>query len=156
VITDRLPGPRLTTAAALVAIALGAAYYFTIEPSPTVSIRWREDVTEAQRAALERRYLLVKPTVHESRTFRYDLLDVSRSNLEAMVNEPALEDSGNIDRHTLVFPPDYPYGTSWMWLAHRIPVLRARGVVPALAGGCVVVMALGLVRLAAGRRPSAG
>jgi hypothetical protein len=156
VIADRLPGPRLAAAAALILIALAAAYYLTVEPSPTVSIRWREGVTDAQRAALERRFLLVKPAAHEPRTFRYDLLDVSRSNLEAIVIEPAIEDTGNIDRRTLAFAADYPYGTSWMWLAHRIPGLRARGVVPALAAVFAVVVVLGIVRMAAGRRPSAG
>jgi hypothetical protein len=156
VIADRLPGPRITIAAALIAIALGATYYLTVQPSPTVSIRWREQVTDAQRAALERRFLLVKPAADEPRTFRYDLLDVSRSNLEAIVGEPAIEDIGNIDRHSLAFPADYPYGTSWMWLAHRIPVLRMRGVVPALAGVCVVVVVLGIAGMLKGRRPSAG
>jgi hypothetical protein len=43
-----------------------------------------------------------------------------------------------------------------MWLAHRIPGLRARGVVPALAAVFAVVVVLGIVRMAAGRRPSAG
>ncbi len=152
----RLPGPRLTTAAAIVLIVLAAAYLLTCEPSPTIALRWREGVTDAQRARLERRFLLVEPSPHGPRTFRYDLLDVSRSNVEAIVSEPALEDIGDIDRRTLAFPADYSYGTSWMWLAHRIPVLRAPGVVPTLVGLCAVVVVLGVVGMLTGRRPSAG
>lgn len=143
----------MTTAAAVVLLVLGVTYYMTVEPSPTVSIRWREGVPDAQRASLERSFLLVNPIAHEPRTFRYDLLDTSRMNLEAIVEEPAIEDTGSIDRRALAFPPDYPYGSDWMWLAHRVPVLRMPGVVPALIAVCGLVVLLGATRaVARGRR----
>ena len=127
--------------AALLLAALGLAYFFTCEPSLTVKIRWRGDVDAADRAALERKFLLVNPQPQEPDTLRYDLLDTSRSNLKAILEDPAVEDTTDIDRVSLSLPADYPYGTSWRWIAHRTPLLRIPGVVEALAGICAAVLA---------------
>jgi hypothetical protein len=83
-------------------------------------------VTPATRTQLERTFLLVNPVSHEgsTRTFRYDLLDTSRSNIEALVTHPAVEDTDEIDRQNYAIPIDGPYGGRWMWVAHRIPIIR--------------------------------
>ena len=118
---------RIATALAIGVLAsVSATYYLTYEPAPSIRVRWRQDVTPAARAGLERTFLLVDRVAHEgsTRTFRYDLLDTSRSNLEALVTHPAVEDTDDIDRVNYVMRADCPYGERWMWVGHRIPILR--------------------------------
>ena len=125
--------------AGCVLVALGITYYFTWEPAPRVAIRWREGVTPARRQALERRFLLVSPAADRDR-LEYDLLDTSRGNIEALVGEPDIADTDRISREGFTVPLDVPYGTSWMWLAHRTPVLRVPGVLPAIISLCAAVL----------------
>jgi hypothetical protein len=118
---------RVATALALgIVVSVGATYYLTYEPAPSVRVRWRSDVTPSTRTELERTFLLVDPAAHEgsTRIFQYDLLDTSQSNIEALVMHPAVEDTDEIDRHHYVVPADAPYGSRWMWVAHRIPLVR--------------------------------
>jgi hypothetical protein len=125
--------------AGCVLIALGITYYFTCEPAPRVAIRWREGATPERRQALERRFLLVNPAPDRDR-IEYDLLDTSRTNLEALVREPDVADTDRVSREGFTVPLDVPYGTSWMWLAHRTPVLRLPGVIPATIVLCAAVL----------------
>src|SRR5687767_1472261 len=106
--------------AGCVLLALGIAYYFTCEPAPRVALRWREGVASERRQELERRFLLVNPAPDRDR-IEYDLLDTSRTNLEALVREPDVADTDRVSREGFTVPLDVPYGTSWMWLAHRTP-----------------------------------
>ena len=118
---------RIATALAIGVLAsVGATYYLTYEPAPSIRVRWRQDVTPAALTGLERTFLLANRVAHEgsTRTFRYDLLDTSRSNLEALVTHPAVEDTDEIDRVNYAMRADCPYGESWMWVGHRIPILR--------------------------------
>lgn len=126
--------------AAIVLASFGITYYFTVEPAPTVKVRWRATVTPEQRAELEREFLLVRPKPDERRTYRYDLLDDSPSNMEALVHDPAVEDTADIDTVHYTLPPDYPYGTSWTWAAYRVPILRAPGVVETVVGISAVAL----------------
>jgi hypothetical protein len=89
-------------------------------------VRWRPEVTPATRTELERTFLLVNGAAHEgsTRIFQYDLLDTSQSNIEAPVTHPAVEDTDEIDRRNYLVPADAPYGSRWMWVAHRIPIVR--------------------------------
>jgi hypothetical protein len=119
--------------------ALGAAYYFTYEPAPRIAVRWRAGLDAARRQELERRFLLVNPAADRDRT-EYDLLDTSRANVEALVREPDVADTDRVGRERFTVPLDVPYGTSWMWVAHRTPVLRIPGVVGTLVGVCVLAL----------------
>lgn len=140
---------RLTTVvAASILIALGVAYLLTYEPSVRVGVRWRDDVTVAQRANLERQFRLVNRVSEEGHD-RYDLLDTRPDNIEALMNDPAVEDTESLNP---VLPPDISYGESWMWVAHRIPGLRAPGVAEALVMTCLVIVAGGAARLTQGGR----
>ena len=124
-------------------MALGAAYYFTYEPAPRIAIRWPEGIDPSRREELERRFLLVNPEPERDR-FEYDLLDTSRANIEALVREPDVADTDRVSRERFTVPLDIPYGTSWMWVAHRTPVLRIPGVVGALVGVCVLGLVAGI------------
>jgi hypothetical protein len=127
--------------AAVLLVAIGVAYGLTYEPAPVVGIVWRAGITPARRAALERRFLLVNP-VPAAKQIKYDLLDPSRENLAALVNEADLADTESIDRREYALPIDFTYGTSWMWIAHRTPVLRIPGVVEGIVLMCVAVLAV--------------
>ena len=146
----RMRQGRWTVMAAAVAVmtmaVIGASYWYTVEPAPAVKVRWRGDVTEAQRSDLERRYRLVAPIAMDGRTVTYNALDTSAANLEALVGDAAVEDTGDIDRMRFTIAPDVPYGTRWMWAADRVPVLREPGVIPVMVGVCAIVIGLAAVR----------
>jgi len=125
--------------AACMLVAVGAAYYFTYEPAPRIAIRWPEGIEPARREELERRFLLVNPAPDRDRV-EYDLLDTSRANVEALVREPDVADTDRVSREGFTLPLDVPYGTSWMWIAHRTPVLRVSGVVGGIVAVCAAVL----------------
>lgn len=104
--------------------ALALTYWLTYEPAPAVRVQWREDVTPAQQVTLERRYQLSNGRAPQDRSVAYDLLDTRRSNIEALVRDPAVADTNDIDRDAYDIPFDNSYGEIWMWAAHRTPVLR--------------------------------
>jgi hypothetical protein len=125
--------------AACLLVSLGAAYYFTYEPAPRIAIRWPTEIKPERRQELERRFLVVNPATDRDRV-EYDLLDTSRDNVEALVREPDVLDTDRVSRERFTLPLDVPYGTSWMWVAHRTPVLRIPGVVGAIAAVCAAAI----------------
>jgi hypothetical protein len=139
----QLPWPARAAAALATAVllALGLGYYFSHEPAPEIRIAWRPNIDPDRRAELERRFLLVNPTPYENR-LAYDLLDTSRANVEALVNERDVVDTDRVSRSTYTIPFDVPYGASWMWVAHRTPVLRSPGVVIGIVWSCSLVLAV--------------
>ena len=56
------------------------------------------------------------------------------------MREPDVADTDRVGRERFTLPLDVPYGTSWMWVAHRTPVLRIPGVT-----GAVVVLSVAAV-----------
>jgi len=127
------------------------AYYLTVEPSVRIGVRWREGVSVEQRAALERRFRLVNGLSTDDR-FRYDLLDTRRENIKALIENPNTEDTESVSRTLYVAPPDISYGESWMWVAYRIPGLRAPGAMETIVVICFVTLVAGAWRFAQGRR----
>lgn len=89
----------LLATAALVDITISA---------PRVAVRWRTDIDAAQRERLERRYDLRNgeqdASGQSTSTWRYDLGDRSSGNIRALVDDPAVDDTGNIDRDALTAP----------------------------------------------------
>ncbi len=144
-----------TVVAASVMLSLGVAYYLTYEPSVRIGVRWQDGVSLEQRARLERRFRLVNGVPSETH-IRYDLLDTRRSNIEALVTDRNTEDTESVSRTAFVAPADIEYGESWMWVAHRIPGLRAPGVVEALLMACIVVLAIDVERRIRGGRSRRG
>jgi hypothetical protein len=125
--------------AGCVLVALGIAYCFTYEPAPRVAIRWREGLSADRRQVLERRFLLVNPAADRDR-LEYDLLDTSRANIQALVVEPDVADTDRVSREGFTVPLDVPYGTRWMWVAHRTPVLRIPGVILSTVAFCTAIL----------------
>ena len=85
-------------------LALAAALVDVTVVDPRVHVRWRDDVTAGERAALERRYSLESEQFAEGTTWSYDLLDRSRDNVRALVADPAVDDTAGFDRSTLEVP----------------------------------------------------
>jgi hypothetical protein len=107
--------------------ALGGIYWFTYEPAPAVRVRWRDDLSVDRQAELERHYLLSNrraPHPEAPRSFAYDLLDTRPANIEALVRDPDVGDTNDIDREHFVIRVDRQSGERWMWAAHRTPGLR--------------------------------
>jgi hypothetical protein len=130
------------------------AYWFTYEPAPGVRVRWRDTVSLEQQASLERKYLLVDrvgPHPDASRSFGYALLDTRRSNIEALVKDPAVFDTNDIEDEEGEFfvRLGTAYSDRWMWVAHRTPLLRygaVRWVLILGLAGLVIRGAAGLWR----------
>lgn len=67
-------------------------------PGATVHIKWQPTVTESERHTLETRFALADGEQVDQHTWRYDLLDPSPDNIRAIVIEPAVADTNDIDR----------------------------------------------------------
>ena len=107
--------------------SLAGAYWFTYEPAPAIRVLWQQDVSAPRQQELERRYLLSNrraPHPDEPRSLAYDLLDTRRSNIEALVKDPDVADTNDVDRQYFEIRLDRASGERWMWVAHRMPVLR--------------------------------
>jgi len=104
--------------------ALAIAYWLTHEPAPSIRVRWRDEVTSERQAALERKYQLSNARAPQRRSIAYDLLDTRQQNIKALVLDPAVADTADIDRDCFQIPFEAAYGERWMWVAHRTPGLR--------------------------------
>ena len=103
---------------------LGVAYCLTYEPAPSIRVEWRDEVTSDRQAELERRYQLSNGRAPMGRSIAYDLLDTRQSNVKAIVLDPDVRGTNDIDRRRYVIPFDAAYGDRWMWVADRTPGLR--------------------------------
>jgi len=105
---------------------LGGAYLATREPAPRIRVLWRDGTTAQQQANLEAAYFLRNPRDRlPEGSLAYDLLDTSRSNIRRLVEDPAVADTGDLDRNAYVVDPETDRGGEWMWVAYRVPGLRA-------------------------------
>ena len=81
-----------------------------------VHVRWAATVDEGQRQQLERQYSLTTPQQTDGRTFAYAITDVSGANIRALVLDPAVEDTHEINRTSYrvgYFSPRLPYATPY-------------------------------------------
>lgn len=67
-------------------------------PGFPVKIRWAPNVDDRTRVERERRYQLTDGSQDEGRTWKYLLHDLRQQNVRAIVAEPAIEDTANLDR----------------------------------------------------------
>jgi len=94
-------------AASLAFWYLSATYVPDPSEMPGVNVRWAAEVTTSEREALETQYGLAQPQ-HQGtgpadrspagRTWSYRILDTSEDNIRQLVQDPAAEDTSNIDR----------------------------------------------------------
>jgi hypothetical protein len=129
-------------------VSLREAYLFTYEPAPSVRVRWRDGTSDSRRSQLERKYRLVNPEAPQGLSYSYALLDTSRTNIMAMIKDPEVGDTGDIDREKFEVPFwTAAYSRESMWVADRIPVVRQPAVRRTLAALLVAMILLGLRRI---------
>ena len=113
-------------------------------PGPKINVRWAPDVDDAAREAAEAKFHLVQEGQPEGRTRHYELLDPSRENVEAMVTNPAVEDTAGLDRLTLAFSkvPEPRFDerpTEWLIGLEPCPELRRASLVTQTDEGQTIV-----------------
>ncbi len=97
---------RNAVALALLAAGLPIATRALVGPrGATVHVRWQPSVTESERRNVEARFRLADGERLDEYTWRYDLIDPSRDNIRALVLEPAVADTHNIDRPNNTLDP---------------------------------------------------
>ena len=161
---------RIVAKGVLLAAIVGATAAAIIPAEPLrLNIRWASDITDGQRAELERRFTLSDGEHREGTTRTYLLTDSSRANIERIVRHPAVEDTSDIDRATfrpLTTPDRTKQVRRWivvlalagtaLWellpIAGRAlarPVDLRSGFVFALIGGAPVVLLAALAGVVA-------
>jgi hypothetical protein len=79
--------------------------------APRVHVRWSEDVSEAQRTELERRFSLLRGRHREAGTWEYDLQDPAPSAVRELIANPSVADTHYLDRVSGAVAADAPPGT---------------------------------------------
>jgi hypothetical protein len=107
-------GRRLLALGCVLLVAAAATYgllRFTYgQRSAYVHVRWAASVDDTGRETLERTYSLTGAEHREGRTWSYFLTDVSRSNIERLITNPAVEDTHNLHRTAFRVWRDAPRG----------------------------------------------
>ena len=87
---------------AAIVVALAVLIRVTVT-RPRVTIRWGADISDARRAALEGEHRLLngERVAGTATGWRYELDDASRDTIEGLVHDPAIADTGYIDREAL-------------------------------------------------------
>jgi hypothetical protein len=120
--------------------------------APRINVRWAPDVSDARRAVAEQQFSLRRGELREGRTWAYDLADISRANIRALVANPAVEDTHYINRTAGTVWRTAPRGTIAVggWL-NRVRDSAAVSWAAMLSATTVAVSMLWLVTT--GRRP---
>ena len=124
--------------------ALAFAYWFTYEPAPGIRVSWKAGTTLEQQQALERKYMLSNRRAPMTGSLAYDLLDTTHANVQALLKDPAVIDTNDIDDQWARVRLGTAYGDEWMWVAHRTPLLRDREIRWGLIAMLAVTAVLGL------------
>jgi hypothetical protein len=86
-------------AAALTSVALPLLTRVVVgPPAAVVNVRWQADIDEGERSQLERQFRLDDGERLEGTTWRYALVDRSTDNVRALVTNPAVADTSDVDR----------------------------------------------------------
>jgi hypothetical protein len=74
-----------------------------------INVAWNPSVDEATREQVRARYRLENPRkLPDTYTWRYDLVDTTRSNIRALVQDAAIADTHEIDRDAFLPSPTAP------------------------------------------------
>jgi hypothetical protein len=67
------------------------------DPVP-IHVRWKPDVSDAERTDLERQFGLTQGEFREGTTYAYGLANTSTDNIRALVQNPRVDDTAEINR----------------------------------------------------------
>lgn len=130
---SRLLGRRGTTGVVTLLLGLaGAATTPLLDGTQAhyIHVRWSPKASEAERQALERRHGL-RWRSGEDRSIGYDIVNESSGNIEALIGNPLVEDTHDLDRGRFLVAPSAPLGLAkngwaWWWgLEARVPLVAA-------------------------------
>lgn len=128
------------------------AYSLTYEPAPAVRVRWRDGTGDWRRTWLELKYRLGDPEAPQGLSYAYVLFDTSQKNIRALVTDPEVADTGDIDRKKFEVPwATWQETSRGTWVADRLPGLRQ----PAARRGLMAIFAA-MILLGARRIDSLG
>jgi hypothetical protein len=101
----------ISVASLVAALAIwSSSTLFIRAANPEINVRWRDSVDPAARAALERRFKLLRAEQEAANAWRYELTDTSRDMLGALVHDADVADTHFVDRTTFELTSDVPYG----------------------------------------------
>ena len=143
-----IPAHRLLVLGVFCLAIAAAAYealHLTRGPRPIfMHVRWAPAVDDAARQEAERRYSLSQPEPLEGRTWGYVLSDLSTANVRALVTDPAVEDTQDIDRSSFRASPAAerrPYPASDSLVPVSLWALTVLGLFVGLTGVSLGLMA---------------
>jgi hypothetical protein len=136
---------RSAVAAALVLVGC-VALWPQRDPAPRVTqvaVRWSADLSDRERAALERQFSLTDGEPNSNRTadvnvWNYALANTGADNVRALVTHSRVVDTGGIERDTYVVPPQPPPQDDPYLAVQRIPLVQYPGRVLFLAAALFV------------------
>jgi len=74
-----------------------------------IHVEFQPDGDAATRERVAARYRLINPRkLEDTYTWRYELTDPSRANIEAIVRDPAINDTHEVDRNSFTLSPTAP------------------------------------------------
>ncbi len=130
----------------LTVVAWHAVRITTTSHAPTIKIRWKETVTDAERRSLEQTFQLVNAEATAPRSFNYDLIDSRQAVIKAIVQHAAVDATGDLDPVRFTISTAAERGDTVRWLWHRWAMFRSGQIVTAalhlwlLASAAVVGM----------------
>ena len=100
--------------ASVIVLAIALYVWRFVPPSlaPRINVRWTAGLSDEARLTAERRFTLLQGELQEGRPWAYDLGDISRANVRALVAHPAIEDTHYVNRAAGTIWRTAPPGTA--------------------------------------------
>ena len=90
---------RIVAAFAVVTAVAWIVLSFVWPRTPIdINVRWKQELDDAQRLELERRFQLMAGRQAEGTTWQYQLTDPSTANIRALVQSEQVDDTAHVDR----------------------------------------------------------
>src|SRR5687767_5873964 len=82
-------------AVSLIVLTIALCMWRFVSPAiaPRINVRWASGLSDEARLAVENQFALLHGEVKEGRTWAYDLGNISRANVRALVAHPGVEDT---------------------------------------------------------------
>ena len=119
----------------LIAALAWALLSFAWPNSPVdIHVRWKPEVTAAQRGEMERQFQLTAGEFLDGTTWRYQLFDTTTANIRALVQDPRVDDTEHLNR--VRYRPEFGQDRTRQVIAYSV-ALGGIGAVALLVGVAV-------------------
>ena len=85
-----------------------------------IHVRWKPDVTDAQRVELERRFQLTDSEYSEGTTWTYQLADSSTANIRAIIQNERVDDTEHLNR--IRYRPEFAQDRARQILVYSVAI----------------------------------